>query len=792
MKNRTLTIIARQLSRNKLYTFISILSMAMALAITLLVYSFVVKEIKTDHFHKNGREIFRLLSRQKPSDHYQAHQFGIFGTDFFQHASDIKSFARTWEVASNIKSDPAQTIAYPVKCLYADTTFFNIFTFPLLSGEVTAHSPYQWAVISRKAAQTYFGKANPVGQEIFIQDNWWSRKMQTYQVVAVMEDIPAWSTIKTDIVLDYRYMEQFTSWNNNRQTITYVLLNAEQSKTNTEEQILRTYRNIFPDFKGDIKLQPLHDIYYDQDQVKYFSSANIPKGSLFFTQIIVGITLLILFLSSGSYIMIKIGQIQHNLRLFALQRSFGAPNRSVWTYFLSETALFFALSGMLGVLLTMLFFEPFQKIITPDFRYPFPADALSILCFMGIMILTVLFITAVLASFYLKRLHCGIKDALHIRLSHFDLRRIIAFISIAIFCLLLMDALLIHRQMNYLKNKELGYAKNTITVFGSDLALEKTLNDNPFILSTSLGATPLPNTNPSFFKLSCFFETSGEMSSKAEIITGDANYLDTYQITLLEGENFDIQSEPKSEGVIPLLVNQEFIKQSGLQHPLGTLFRGRLNENTDEPMTTFQIIGIVKNFHLWPLYEAIPPLVICYSKGSAGRGFMDNSLTSFRYLPGKKGEVWKYLEYHKINSFYAYDYEKLYDKENSLILLINMTTFMALIIGGFGIFAFSVFFANSRQKEVALRKINGSSKWEIQMIFHRQFIKLTLFAFILTLPPGYFLIQSWLEKFAYRSPIDWYVFPGILLACLAVVYLIVTWQIQRIADINPVESLKEE
>ena len=792
MKNKTLIVIARQYSRNKLYTIISLISIAMAIAITLLVYSFVVKEIKTDHFHKNGREIFRLLSRQTPSDPYQAHHFGVFGPNFFQHASDIQSYVRTWEIPSNMKSDPEQTTAYPVKCLYADTTFFNIFTFPLLSGEINAHSPYRWAVISRKAAQTYFGNTNPVGKELFIQDNRWSRQIQTYQVVAVMEDIPAWSTIKTDIVLDYRYMEQFTDWNNNMQTIVYVLLNDEKSKKNTEEQILGTYRNAFQDFKGDIKLQPLYDIYYDQDQVKYFSSSDIPKGSLFFTQIVIGITLLILLLSSGSYIMIKIIQSRHNLKLFALQRSFGAGSASVWRYLWSETVIFFTLSGISGIILTILLFEPFQKMITPDFHYPFPADMLSILCFAGIIILIVLFITAILAGFYWKRLHSGIKNALHVRLSHFDIRRIIAFISIAIFCLLLMDTLLIHRQINYLKSKELGYAKNTITVIGSNLALEKTLNDCPFILSTSLGATPLPNTNPSFFKLSCFFEDSGEMPSQVEIITGDANYLDTYQITLLEGENFDILAEPKSEGVIPLLVNQKFIEQAGSKHPIGTLFRGRLGEDEDQPMSTFQIIGIVKDFHLWPLYETIPPSVICYSKGAAGKGFMNNSLTSIRYLPGKKGEVWKYLEYHKINVFYAYDYEQLYDKENAFILLIDITTFIALIIGGFGIFAFSVFFAESRKKEVALRKINGSSKWEIQMIFHRQFLKLTVFAFILTLPPGYFLLQGWLEKFAYRSPVSWYIFPGILLACLTVVYLIVTWQTQRIAGINPIECLKEE
>lgn len=789
MPNKYLLLIFRQFSRNRFYTAVNVLSIAVAITIALLVYSFVVKEVKTDGFHRNGGSIYRVLSKEEPAEPWGADHCGTLGAEIGRQVSGVEAFVRLWELPLKVKTIHSESEEVAEKCLYADTSFFKVFTFPLVWGRLDAVPPYQWAVISKKAAQKYFGDTNPVGKQLSVRDDWWIRKPQTFEVIAVMDDIPAWSTIRTDIVLDYRYMEQYTNWNNNYQTVTYVLLNPQTDVSAVEENIRRAYSNANEDFKGMVRLQPLAKVYYDEERVET-EALTLPRGSLLFTQLITGITLLILFLSSCSYMMIKVVQSQHSLKLFALQRCFGAGRLTVWKYFLTETALHFLLADLLGVLFTRMLFPYFQEIVSPGFYYPFPLSVVTVAIFLLLLGIFIFFITVVLSSYFLNRLTIGIKEAIQYRNRTFDLRKALAFISIAVFCLLFIDASIVNKQMNYLQAKDLGYdAENTMTIGGCSIALKAMLEECPDVLSMSMGSTSLPFNGPSFFRLSCRFEETGEMSERSEIVCGDSRFVDTYQLRLVEGENFDPATEPVNKGVVPLLVNQQFVRQAGLKQAVGSFFKGQL---FNESATTFKIIGVVGDFHFKPLYESISPLVICYSKGSGSSGYMNTDKTTIRYAPGKRGEVIRYLQSHQIEGFYAYDYNLLYGKEKSFIRLINITACVALLIGGFGIFAFAVFYAASRKKEVALRKISGGTEWEIQRLLHREFVRITLVACVVTMPLAYFLIHNWLQKFAYRVAVDWYVFAGALLLCLLFVIIIITWQIRHITGINPVECLKEE
>lgn len=160
-------------------------------------------------------------------------------------------------------------------------------------------------------------------------------------------------------------------------------------------------------------------------------------------------------------------------------------------------------------------------------------------------------------------------------------------------------------------------------------------------------------------------------------------------------------------------------------------------------------------------------------------------------MPLKKTEVLQFLHENNLTCYYVYDYARLYGKEEAFMRLINIVAVIAIFIGGLGIFAFSVFFVASRKKEVALRKINGGTEWAIQRQLNRDFVVLTLWACLFSIPLGYYLISSWLEKFACRIELSWYFFILVALCCLTFVCLVVTWQIRKIVTLNPVECLKE-
>lgn len=212
---RLFTIITRQLSRNRLYIFINLMGLSVAIAIGLLVYSFVVKEVQTDEFHRNGENIYRILGKEKSDDTYSSEHCGLLAPSVLRQISGIEDFVRIWPQSMEIKTEGMADFNAVETCFHADSAFFSVFTFPLVHGVFSQNLPFRWAVISERAAQKYFKDTDPVGQNVYVRSDMWFPKPIPYQVVAVMRNIPAWSTLQTDIVLDYRYTEQFTDWNNN-------------------------------------------------------------------------------------------------------------------------------------------------------------------------------------------------------------------------------------------------------------------------------------------------------------------------------------------------------------------------------------------------------------------------------------------------------------------------------------------------------------------------------------------------------------------------------------------------
>ena len=788
MTRKPFFLIFRLCLKNKVYFITNVIGLSIALTVTLLIYSFVVKEMQTDHFHQNGKNIYRIITKgQHFSDHYESSQAGPLASALQSRISGIASSVRIWPSHFNITTDDRSKVHASVKTYHSDYTFFEVFSFPLLAGKVDRHSPKNWAVLSEKSARQFFGDQNPIGKTIYISDYGWFSQPQIYQVVAVMKNFPAWSTLQTDIVLDYSERENHTAWHMNYSTANYLLIGPDVPIADIEKAMQEIYHEIYPSSEGEIKLQPFHHIYYNPENTLDFE-AGTPHGSWLFTRILIGITVLILFLCSCNYMMIKIAQGHYALKIFALQRCFGAANKHLTKSLLIETCFYFFVSGIPAILLTIALHPTFQNIISPKFHYSFPVSWQSILSFLAFAGIFVLFISFMLNHYFLKKLNAkGIKGSLNKPKGYFDIRKILAFVSITIFCLLLFDAGIVYKQMNFIKHKELGFdSENILEVFSYN-GIKAKLLDNPDIINVSSGGSALPFTGSGGMTIECFMEGDVTMDEKVELFTGDADYLETFRIELTEGTVFDPAQEPRNSGIIPVLVNQQFVKHARLSNPLGTIFKGKLNTT----LYTFSIIGVMKDFHFRPLYQSLSPLIMTYAKGSHSCGVVCSDIASVRYRPGKKAEVLKFLQANDIRIISDYQNSFLYEKEEAFIRLINFTTLITILISGLGIFSFALFFTNSRKKEVALRKINGADAWDIQYLFNREFILLTMGGCLVSFPAAYLLIRVWLERFAYRTSIDWIFFIGTAAACLLFVILVVSWQIRQAVRTNPVEFLKE-
>lgn len=789
MRYSDLQLIIRRNLHNKTYTLINISGLAISLTLALLMYSFIIKEVQTDRFHKNGDSIYRILTAESSSDPFSTNTCEPFAPEAQNQIPGIKSYVRMWLTNLSVKTENLENPGMPEHCIHADASFFTMFTFSFTAGAIAPDSGKGWAVISQSAASRYFGNENPIGRTISLQSNsvYQFRNSQDYQIAGVMRDIPEQSTIQADFVLDYAKVAGFSDWLNNSMLYTYVLLDKDRHPGNVESEMGKIYAEKSKNANGAVRLQPLSNIYFNTENVHYTSNViSMPQGSRLFTRMLCGITLLILFLSACNYLMIQIAQGRRNLAACAIQRCFGAGSRTVRLQSLQETLLIFLIAGIIAIFLTAWLFPTFRQVISPQLNYSFPINTGSICTFSFFILAIIFLISHAISQYSIRELNNkGIKGSIQTLKAAFEPKEVLATMQIAIFCALLVCAVVVNRQMDYLKNKDIGYNNhNLLTVNGYGETLKSELRRNPDILAVSTGSH-LPEYGNLFFKMDCLFENNQELAS--EMICGDPDYLDTYQIRLLEGKNFNNNTPPMRTGTIPVLVNQEFVRQAGLQHPVGTLFR----PNDPEDDFILQIIGVMDDFNIYALYRSIPPLILAHSAGPS-TGLCNTGEITLRYRENKRTEVMNYLKASDIMFYSEYNYDRLYEKEAAFIQLINIFTYIAIFIGGLGVFAFSVFHAENRKKEVALRKINGATEWDIHKLLNRQIIRTTLYACLIGIPLAYYFMTFWLEKFAYRTSPEWWLFPGVTIACLSFVILIIYWQIRKTVILNPLECLQEK
>ncbi|MCX4292271.1 MAG: ABC transporter permease [Odoribacter sp.] len=270
---------------------------------------------------------------------------------------------------------------------------------------------------------------------------------------------------------------------------------------------------------------------------------------------------------------------------------------------------------------------------------------------------------------------------------------------------------------------------------------------------------------------------------------GDADYLATYSMHLAEGRNYRRNENQKryyngSGKPGEAVINRKMVRELGLENPVGKVL--------SYGNSTVTVVGVVDDFHYKSLYQAVEPVVL----GAHLPGF-DNTL-NIRYREGKRQEVLDYLQkYYRDNymgimlQYSEYSYTDLYARDVALAKMIHILTVLAILISGMGILAFSMFVVESRRKEVAMRKINGATEWQVVGLLNRGFVRKMLGACFIGLPVAYGLMVYWLQGFAYRVEIHWWLFVLDAGICLLLVLLVSTWQTRKAALQNPVDALKE-
>lgn len=803
MVKESLKLVIRKMLREKVYTGINILGLAVAFTAALLIYSHIVKEWNTDRFHIHGKEIYRVVDKSEYAQNWSSLTSAPVGPYTKAEYAAVRQFVRV-ERPSEFKwrREGDTDFSGKISCIHTDPQFFEVFTFPVRSGGIAGGMEPDWVVVSEQFARHSFPGKNPVGEMLYLKDSRWEDgKERAFRVVAVMADIPESSTLQADVVADFSYREReiFNSWGMHG-VYTYFQLDNRADIPAIEKAIPEIIERNYHWIKASehaTKLQPLQDIYFHSDHIQ----EDVPHGSIRLNLILCGITLLILILASCNYWMIKLAGLTRQAGSLAIQRCFGAGNIQLKRLLFLETLVHLGGALVIAVGAVILLHPWFVRIISPKHPYPLHFAAWEIVVFVALLVLFALCVTWMLAFYMLRRLdRAGIKNAIQPSLSgRLDIKKILSVVQMCIFAALLFCSVVLVRQMNFIRDRELGFDNERVIQFAwqergkSSATLRSELMRNPDILSMSNGfELPLSENGPKKWVP----EQDPDMVINAYVIYGDAYYLDTYRIRLLEGRNIREDSYPadpeemvryRPEVCPEILINRKFAQQLGKPDPVGTIIRGKDNQEKG-----FRVVGVMDDFHFLPLYRAIEPAFLIYDVP-----FRSYSML-VRYREGKRSEVLAWLkQFHEekfvnVDFWYReYSYSQLYDKDIAIVRLINIFTLIAILISGMGIFAFSMFMVENRMREIALRKVNGASEWQIVCLLNRNFAVRVFWACLIGLPVAHYAVIRWLEGFAYKTTLDWWMYGMVILASLVLVLLVTTWQTWRAATINPIKILKD-
>lgn len=802
MHKEYIKLILRRLSRNRIYTIINVLGLGIALTAAFLIYNHVAKELSMDRFHTNGKNIYRVTEKFVRAERTLSLSVGPLAPAAQQEIPGIKDYARLSANSDyGIKTVNQTDFSNNNQTVFADPSLFKIFSFPLVSGTLPDSTDRQGVILSETTARKYFGQENPVGQPILLKDpkdNKDSGK-QLY-VRGVMKDIRATSSIQADVVVNLPAWdnEMFQHWGGYA-VYTFFLVDGQADIRAIEKAIPELSERHYKWVKASDKtvhLQPLEELYFQSGHIE---PDTLLRGSLHLTRILCGITLLILILAACNYFMIKIAQLNHNFSDFAIQRCYGSGNRYILHQLFTEITIqmLVAMGIMTGL---SLFLHPyFVGIISPRQPYSLTPSLITTGIFLALTVSFISIIGLLLYSYLVRRLdRSGIKNAIQTVSGRFDIKKILTVTQIAIFCALLFCSAILARQMDYIKTKPLGFNNdNIISIYWQDYKADlQTVKDelkrNPDILAVTNGSM-LPTTSNS--GLDVYSPEYPQNSIKTTYIIGDEDYADTYQLRFTAGRSIAAGSYSKdimqrslrdNGHLAEIIVNQRLVKQLKLQEPIGTI----LWSNGDP---RFKIVGVTEDFNFQPLYQSVQPMVLTCDMPVASYEIL------IRYRPDKREEILTYLkgiyQVNFPNSFFnplEYRYSDWYDKDIALAKLINIFTGIAILISGMGIFAFSMLMAENRRKEVALRKINGARETEIIRLFNREFAFRVMLACLIGLPAAWYAMDKWLEGFAYKTSLEWWMIAATILVNLLLVGTITSWQTWKAATCNPVDSIKSE
>jgi putative ABC transport system permease protein len=805
-------IALRNIIKHKSYVFINVLGLSIGIACSILIVLFVLQELSYDKFNNKFKRIYRVYLSGKigPSEVEGAWTAPPTAAAFVQEFPEVEDAVRmdNWgEVV--VKYEDKSFIEKHF--MLADSSFFNIFSIPLIQGDPsTALAKPYTVVITRETAQKYFGNEDPVGKMIRVNTD-----TSYFTITGVIDKVPVNAHFEFDLLASFlthrRANDDF--WLSNS-FYTYLLLKEGSSEEELEEKIpavLEKY--IGPQLQEAIGitleefaaagnryglyLQPLADIHLNPDIEHGLKPSNDKKYIYIFSMI----AFLIILLATINYMNLSTAQSANRSREVGLRKVVGSTRKSLVIQFLVESVVLTVISLILAVILVEYFLPYFNKYINLQLSIYYFNNWYII---PGLLLITVLI--GILAGIYPSlfmatfrpvqilsgKLKQGAKSGI--------LRSILVIAQFFISILIILCTIIIYRQINYMLNKDLGFRKEQLLVLRRADAIGKEkinvfkqeIKKYPGVINaTNSTAVPgYPNNNSAFLVEGW----SPDKTVGMQVNWIDYDYFDTYELKLKE-EAGRIFSEEFATDTAAAIINESAVRQFGLEKPLEIRFM----QPTDRPekFIYLQVIGIVKNFHYQSLHEDIYPHVFLHKPERWDWG----GYITIRISPDNMNETIKHIEdtWDKFTSndpiqyfFLDEEFNNIYQEEKRTSKLSLGFAILAIFIACLGLYGLTSFAAEKKTREIGIRKVMGASITEIIVLFIREIAGLILVSTLIAWPLAFFIMKNWLQNFYYRIDLSFIEFLLAFLIALAIAFLTVSYTVYTAAIKNPAKALQYE
>ena len=792
MFSNYLTIIFRNLRKNKIYTLINIVGLSAGLVVFLLIFSYVYYEFSFDQYHKNKDRIYRVAQEQFENYYLGNNRFAVTSPPLapvlMEEYEDVELATRISKGHNILVGNGKESFVEP-RIFGIDPESFGIFTFEYLLGNPEVYLKEKYTVvITESIANKYFDNQNPIGQTLLY------RNKNEFTVVGVVKDMPKNSHFVMDIMFHYESILEA----NNRSTenwrdgssYTYILLNKNANPKSLEAKF-PSMLDKYTDDKLDENGQSTRLFLQKFDRIHMYSTINFDikpssKANNFYTYSIIAV--LILLIACVNYINLASALATKRAREIGIRKISGAHRYQLILQFLGESfaMTFFALLISLGVI--MLIMPSFEQFVGRDLSFNVQEDPQLLL----ILFLTCLFVGLISGSYPALRLSSFIpievlKGSYQSSKKGSGFRNILVITQFTISSVLVISTIIIAGQLSYIQNRNMGYNRDlvvTMNIRDNELINKITvfkdkLRNVPGVIQVS-SSSSLPN-DVNWLALANWPGKPKEEEMTIYMSMVDYDFVELYDMEILEGRNFSRELDKPGRSFI---INEAAAKVFGWDNPL---------EHELIDSDTGKIVGVIKNFHQHSLRQEIKPLQILLEDEmnkvsiKISGDDIQNTIAEIKKTKESFSNIFPF-EY----TFFDEIFDNAYKSEQKIASLAKWFSGLTILIACLGMYGLASFTTEKRIKEVGIRKVLGASVAKIIYLLSRDFTRPVIISFIISTPIAYYFMQQWLNNFAYHINIGFLTFLGTLVIMILVSWITVGYRTFSIANSNPVEAIKNE